>query len=221
MAEVNIDVAKESTGQQILSAGAKETTSQEILSKLVSSVGDKKPVIASDNVVITGGSVGEINVSYAAGTNYGNYYYVKITPTFKATREGNIRIKFPNATVSATGSYLYVKLVKVIESEGSSLLTKPIGTVADYRASSGGTYTAAPSAFTSMKQVLYLNNKNITMTADSDAFTFSPSVNKGEFISFWFAVESGKNSTAYNHSAQANIGNFVVCYEETDEFLEI
>lgn len=34
MAEVNIDVAKESTGQQILSAGAKEATSQEIKTML-------------------------------------------------------------------------------------------------------------------------------------------------------------------------------------------
>ena len=42
MAEVNIDVAKESTGQQILSSGAKEATSQEILSKLANSGGAPK-----------------------------------------------------------------------------------------------------------------------------------------------------------------------------------
>lgn len=52
MAEVNIDVAKESTGQQILSAGAKEATSQEILSKLASS-GGTRFVTPSNNVLFT------------------------------------------------------------------------------------------------------------------------------------------------------------------------
>ena len=39
MAEVNIDVAKESTGQQILNSGAKESSSQSILSKIGNSGG--------------------------------------------------------------------------------------------------------------------------------------------------------------------------------------
>ena len=79
MAEVNIDVAKESTGQQILSAGAKETTSQEILSKLASSGGAEKRYYYSEDVFPAVLINSEISEAGAPGYKW-NYYLGEFVP---------------------------------------------------------------------------------------------------------------------------------------------
>lgn len=98
MAEVNIDVAKESTGQQILSAGAKETTSQEILSKLDSGGGVEKRYYYSEDVFPTVLIDSEISEAGAPGTRW-NYYLGEFIPE----HSGMVNIEISTYVVQGNG----------------------------------------------------------------------------------------------------------------------
>lgn len=96
MAEVNIDVAKESTGQQILSAGAKEATSQEILS-----AGAKEAT--SQQILSTLANSG-------GGSSFPNYSTIlagqtSTSPSPRTTITGKGRLVVSYFTQGTTGLY--------------------------------------------------------------------------------------------------------------------
>ena len=105
MAEVNIDVAKESTGQQILSATAKETTSQEILSKLDSG-GTEKNCFPSCSVYPL--TLINEEISEVTQPGYRSYYFIaEFTPDVSGLVNVNVRAKLTYGNGTWTTGTLY------------------------------------------------------------------------------------------------------------------